>query len=315
MAFEAGPDFAQPIAQNGYAWWYVDAFSDDGLHGLTLIAMIGSVFSPYYARARRQGRGDPENYCALNVALYGKGGKRWTLTERGRGQLSRETTSLAVGPSALRWDGSGLLVDIAEITVPLPRRIEGTVRLFPSATIAQSFTLADHGQQTWRPIAPVARVEVDLPRPGLRWSGHGYSDWNSGSAPLEDAFKGWNWSRASSAAGTTILYDGSRRHEGDFSLALRIDAKGRIEEIAPPPIARLPPAPVWRIARETRADRGGVPRVVKTLEDTPFYSRTIMQSIIGGSPVTGMHESLSLDRFDTRWVQALLPFRMPRKAW
>jgi len=25
-----------------------------------------------------------------------------------------------------------------------------------------------------------------------------------------------------------------------------------------------------------------------------------------------VHESLSLERFDSRWVQALLPFRMPR---
>ncbi len=37
-------------------WWYVDALSDDGRHGLTLIAFIGSVFSPYYAWARRRAR-------------------------------------------------------------------------------------------------------------------------------------------------------------------------------------------------------------------------------------------------------------------
>jgi len=33
-----------------------------------------------------------------------------------------------------------------------------------------------------------------------------------------------------------------------------------------------------------------------------------------GESVTAMHESLSLDRFRARWVQMLLPFRMPR-AW
>jgi carotenoid 1,2-hydratase len=27
-----------------------------------------------------------------------------------------------------------------------------------------------------------------------------------------------------------------------------------------------------------------------------------------------MHESLSLDRFASRWVQAMLPFRMPRRT-
>ena len=51
----AGPDFSLAVATNGYAWWYVDALSDDGQHGLTIIAFIGSVFSPYYARARRLG--------------------------------------------------------------------------------------------------------------------------------------------------------------------------------------------------------------------------------------------------------------------
>ncbi|HBM14153.1 MAG TPA: carotenoid 1,2-hydratase, partial [Rhodospirillaceae bacterium] len=29
---------------------------------------------------------------------------------------------------------------------------------------------------------------------------------------------------------------------------------------------------------------------------------------------TGVHESLNLDRFNKRWVQVLLPFRMPRRA-
>ena len=41
----------RPVAPGGYAWWYVDALSDDGRHGLTIIAFIGSVFSPYYAWA------------------------------------------------------------------------------------------------------------------------------------------------------------------------------------------------------------------------------------------------------------------------
>jgi carotenoid 1,2-hydratase len=29
--------------------------------------------------------------------------------------------------------------------------------------------------------------------------------------------------------------------------------------------------------------------------------------------VTAVHESLSLDRFRSRWVQYLLPYRMPRR--
>jgi hypothetical protein len=63
-----GPHFDHPVTPGGYAWWYVDALSDDGHHGLTIIAMIGSVFSPYYARQRRRGKADPLNHCGLNVA-------------------------------------------------------------------------------------------------------------------------------------------------------------------------------------------------------------------------------------------------------
>ena len=51
----------RPVPHGGYAWWYVDALSDDGRHGLTIIAFVGSVFSPYYAlraaaRRRRPAR-------------------------------------------------------------------------------------------------------------------------------------------------------------------------------------------------------------------------------------------------------------------
>ncbi|MEP6836808.1 MAG: carotenoid 1,2-hydratase, partial [Bradyrhizobium sp.] len=61
------------VSPNGYAWWYVDALSDDGQYGITVIAFIGSVFSPYYAFARRKGPADPLNHCAINVAIYRKG--------------------------------------------------------------------------------------------------------------------------------------------------------------------------------------------------------------------------------------------------
>ncbi|MCX7894268.1 MAG: hypothetical protein N2544_18135, partial [Burkholderiales bacterium] len=80
-----GLGFDRPVAPGGgYAWWYVDALSDDARLGLTLIAFVGSVFSPYYAWAQRR-RGAPalaEQHCALNLATYGAGPRRWTMTER-----------------------------------------------------------------------------------------------------------------------------------------------------------------------------------------------------------------------------------------
>ena len=44
MADRASTRRSRPVAMAG---WYVDAISDDGRHGLTIIAFIGSVFSPY----------------------------------------------------------------------------------------------------------------------------------------------------------------------------------------------------------------------------------------------------------------------------
>ena len=43
------------VPSGGYLWWYVDALSDCGRYGLSIIAFVGSVFSPYYAWARRKG--------------------------------------------------------------------------------------------------------------------------------------------------------------------------------------------------------------------------------------------------------------------
>ena len=74
---DARPRFDAAVPPGGYGWWYVDAISQCGRHGLTIIAFIGSVFSPYY---KKSGRGDPLDHCALNVALYVFCGRRWGLT-------------------------------------------------------------------------------------------------------------------------------------------------------------------------------------------------------------------------------------------
>jgi carotenoid 1,2-hydratase len=314
MIAAGAPDFSAPIPRNGYAWWYVDAFSDDGQYGLTVIAMLGSVFSPYYARARRKDLGDPLNFCALNVALYGRGGKRWALTERGRGQLRRDPHNLSIGPSGLVWDTTGLTINVREMTVPVPTRLQGIIRLTPAAINAESFTLSESGNHQWRPIAPSARVTVDFERPARKWTGHGYFDCNSGDEPLENGFSGWHWSRASRNGGTTILYDGVRRKGGPFTLGLDFDQKAIPRRIEPPGQRQLPSTPVWRIRRQTRSDMGHRPSVIKTFEDTPFYARSMISSQINGEPCTAMHESLSLDQFRKTWVQSLLHFRMPRIA-
>ena len=235
------------MAPGGYVWWYVDAISDDGQHALTIIAFIGSVFSPYYAAARRMGWNDPENFCAVNVALYEPRRKFWSLTERTRRDLHRDRETLAIGPSRLTFDGSDLVIDVNEVTVPLPRHIRGTVRVTPVTTNNIVMHLDEAGRHRWRPIAPHARVSVDLEDPGIRWEGTAYLDTNSGDEPLEVAFVDWDWSRAHTPEGTTVTYDVTRRDGSKRSLGRTFGGNGQMQVADLPAVRALSPTH-WRIA-------------------------------------------------------------------
>jgi carotenoid 1,2-hydratase len=226
--------------------------------------------------------------------------------------VRRAPSTLAIGPSSLEWDGTALTIRIDEITVPIPSRIRGTVRVYPVAVFDHVVALDHAGCHRWSPIAPRARVEVELTHPALRWNGTGYLDSNAGDAPLESAFVRWHWSRACVRNGTAVLYDITRRNGDCLSLAMRFGTAGEIENFAAPPAMRLPHTR-WRVGRSTRTDNGDSATVLRTLEDTPFYARSILSARVLGTPVTALHESLSLERFDTKWVQVLLPFRMPRR--
>jgi len=234
------------------------------------------------------------------------------MTERGDARLRRTAGELAIGPSAMRWDGAMLSVSIKERTAPFGYRIDGEVQVRPLAMTGQAFLLDAEGRHRWFPLAPRARVDVALRNPPLRWSGIGYLDANSGDVPLEDSFRSWTWSRAGIGDRTAILYEVSPHRGAGASLALLIDAAGDVSRFAPPPSVALPPTR-WRIARQTRADNARA-ELRRTLEDTPFYARSLVNARLLGCDVVALHESLSLARFRAPWVQALLPFRMPRSA-
>jgi carotenoid 1,2-hydratase len=317
----AGPRFDIAVTPGGYAWWYLDALSDDGRHGLTVIAFIGSVFSPYYAWARgRDGGGLAEalNHCAFNVALYRTGGgargQRWAMTERGARHVERSARHLRIGPSAVEWAGDTLTLRIDEVTAPWPSRIRGTVRLHPAALMDDAHALDEAGAHRWQPIAPCARVEVDLAQPALRWRGPAYLDHNHGKRALERDFVRWDWSRAALAGGrTAALYDVTRHQGAPLSLALAFDPDGSVRPFDAPPRVLLQPGR-WGVGRGTRTDAGSVAKVEQTLEDAPFYARSIVSATLLGQPVKALHESLSLERFSAPWVRMLLPFRMPRRG-
>ena len=68
---KTGPCFDLNIPPNGYGWWYMDGLSDDGTKAVSIIAFIGSVFSPWYSWS---GRKNPHDFCSINIVTYGKGG-------------------------------------------------------------------------------------------------------------------------------------------------------------------------------------------------------------------------------------------------
>ena len=304
--------FSDPVGSDGYRWWYVDGFSDCGLYGVTVIAFIGSVFSPYYARARRLRAADPNEFCSMNVILYGPRHARWAMTERASASLQQSTECLVVGPSAMRQTSYGLEISVKERTTPWMQPLVGTIRLsIPQSTQNECFALDDYSEHRWWPVAPSARMSVDLAKPALSWQGSGYFDSNAGVVPLEQTFSGWHWSRSHDpSGGGRISYETHRRNgtRGLISLALAPD--NTLVTAEPLPRWDLPKGPVWRVDRPVRALSGAT--VLSTLEDTPFYTRSQLRDGDGCSLV--MHESLDLDRFSRRWVQCLLPFRMPRFA-
>lgn len=256
------------------------------------------------------GAADPEQHCAVNVALYGKGGHHWAMTERTGSALERSATRFRLGPSSLRWDGRSLRISIAERSMPFFKRIAGEITLTADQAFDQTYSLDAAGRHLWRPIAPSARVEVAMESPAQSWRGHGYFDTNSGMRPIAEDFVAWDWARGETSAGPVIHYDALRRDGSRLNLSLGVGSDG-LAPIAAPALAAIRRTG-WLIPRHVRCDPGATPRVKSTLENTPFYARSLVETRLGGEAVTLMHESLDCDRLRQRWVETLLPFRMPR---
>lgn len=273
---------------------------------------MGSVFSPYYAWALRKGPADPDNHCALNVALYSRSARRWAMTERGARHCSRSAERFVIGPSQLHWDGQALQIHIDEVALPLPRRICGTVTVHPPQLFDFSTSLHPAGRHRWGPLAPRARVEVDLAQPAQRWSGTAYLDSNEGDEPIARAFTEWDWSRSVLPDGSTaVLYNLEPGTPEERLLALRFMPDGQVQDFDAPPIRKLPRT-LWGMARRMRSE--GPVRIVQQLEDTPFYQRAVLHSQLLGHEVESFHETLHAPRLVSPVVQAMLPWRMPRRG-
>ena len=237
------------------------------------------------------------------------------MHERPSGDVRRDARNLEIGTSAVRWDGNMLEIDIEErdtrLFNPIHRRVAGKVRVYPEALNPASFALDPAQNHIWHCMAPRARVEVEMEEPGLSWSGQGYFDHNRGREPLEKGFNVWHWSRAHMKRGAVVCYEGERGDGSVFASAIRFDAEAIPVEVDLPAIAPLPRSR-WRVERRTRSEIGAA-KVRRTWEDTPFYARSELASKLYGEEVVAVQESLDMRRFDSRVVQFMLPFRMPRE--
>ena len=278
-----------------------------------MIAFVGSVFSPYYAWAlRRNPNANPENHCAINLAIYSPGNKRWTMTERSAASVFRNQHEFVIGPSSLHWHNDHLRVDFMERAVPFGQRVAGHFKLFPQQLFNFSTHLDDQHKHRWGPLAPSARIEVELESPKIRWQGTAYFDSNEGDEPIAIPFKDWDWSRAQlSGDRTAVIYDVRQRNGMERVLGLIFNPNGQIENFDPPPRQALPKT-AWRIQRQMRNPNQASLEVTETLEDTPFYARSVLKSELLGERVTSFHETLNVPRLSSWAVQFMLPWRMPR---
>ena len=218
---------------------------------------------------------------------------------------------LALGDSDLTADADALTV-----TLDTPRtrffgrpsrdRLRGRIVLHPAFVDGAPVPLATG--HAWFPVAPCARVEVELQTPALRFSGTGYHDANTGDAPLEHAFERWQWLRWGDRDGARVRYAGLRADGTSFDHGLDWDRAGRRHEASPVPW-NASASSRWGIRRDVPADLCRDPETaprLRTLLDAPFYNRTLVESPTG---IRAIHESVDLVRFRTRWVRALLGFR------
>jgi carotenoid 1,2-hydratase len=307
--------FDARVPSDGYRWWYLDAFSDDGKAALTIIVFIGSVFSPYYYSARRRNLGNPENFCSVNAILYGPDRRRWALTERGARDLNRGPDHIVIGPSRVEQCGDGRFTfHIHEVCNPWPTRLSGQIELSVPALGEKSFELDPDGLHRWWPAAPAGRVKVTMQRPEISWEGAAYLDCNAGTVPLEQTFRNWHWQRSAPEEGRGHIHYDATLVNGDCrSLGLKYEPDMSCSELAQPgEDTAMAATPLWRAQRRCRTVTGQT-RVIQTLEESPFYARSVVELDSGLGPRKVMHESLHLDRFARPWMQWMLPVRMPRR--
>jgi len=108
-----------------------------------------------------------------------------------------------------------------------------------------------------------------------------------------------------------VFYDMTWPGQEDKLLSLRFTPQGQVEPLPAAPIQTMRKT-AWQIGRRMRSD--GPVELHEQLEDTPFYQRALLKFSYAGEKLLAFHETLSVPRLLSPVVQAMLPFRMPRRA-
>jgi carotenoid 1,2-hydratase len=279
-----------------------------------VIAFVGSVFSPTYFRARRRRLdADPVAHCGFNVVVHGPRATAWAFSEYRGTDVFRGADELGLGRNRIRRDADGLHVSFDERTSPWGRPLRGRIRLQAGGWRDEQYPLDAAGRHVWWPVAPQARILVELDAPALRFEGTGYHDSNRGIEPLEQTLRGWNWSRSTDGRTTSLLYDVTPRSGDATRIGVRYGRDG-IDPVDPRFETALGRSR-WGLPRSTRTDQPDGARLLRTLVDTPFYARSLIASVGGAAPIRGVHEIVDLERFGRTSTQLMLPFRTRGARW
>ncbi len=102
-----------------------------------------------------------------------------------------------------------------------------------------------------------------------------------------------------------------RRREGHLTLARVFDAQGGSQAFAAAPAGLLKKSG-WGVERPVCSSAAETVRLLRDYEDGPFYSRALIEANLAGQRAACIQEWAAMERFQKRWVQFLLPFKMRR---
>lgn len=217
-------DFQNPGSQE---WWYFDALSDDGLHGLVVVFYAALPFDPDYGREAlaylrnpTRKRPHPRDYCAIGISWYHQGKTAAYALNGYRRDLFRHSSS----PFQVCIDGNELAREDAQYRL----------RIETPASIGHALVEAD---LTFRPVPTTVPLERNLgtkDRPhhwivassdcrvsgtvrvrrggrgeiirAVAFQGRGYHDHNAGVDEISLAMKRWHWGRVHAGADTHVYY-------------------------------------------------------------------------------------------------------------